>query len=427
MRRKRNQNLTRRRKVRQIAGFAACLVILAGCQPSLLFTPDSKTDGVEQAVKKVTTAKAVLLKMEQSPELTGEVASSAQSDIIPSTGGTVLELAKKRGDSVQAGDLLVKLGSSDAVMQRDRAKLAVVSAQEAIDKARKDQVSGKAELSTSLQKKELEQEAASRAYNKLRNEYITGAATALQVEQAETELKRNQIDLELLRQKMRSAGSADSFSNLELQLKSAQLSLTQAEEAVSGLEVRAPISGVLTELSLEEGVMLQPGTKVGSILKIDPIKIKAQLYEDKIKLLKGKSELTFYAAGTADRLRGSISYVADFIDPATKAYELNLGVSNKDKLLKPGMKVRIVLAEEVEELALAVPAYSIVKEGDSSYVYVLAGGNQAEKRKVVPGRLNEPDQEIVSGLKEGETVILTGTAQLQDKERVQPAAMAKSN
>ncbi|MNG36192.1 hypothetical protein D3C84_1231420 [compost metagenome] len=63
-----------------------------------------------------------------------------------------------------------------------------------------------------------------------------------------------------------------------------------------------------------------------------------------------------------------------------------------------------------------------MKEGDDAFVFVLSG-DTVEKRSIKLGRLNEPNQEVVSGLKEGELVVKTNPSQLINKEKVQMTAV----
>lgn len=104
----------------------------------------------------------------------------------------------------------------------------------------------------------------------------------------------------------------------------------------------------------------------------------------------------------------------------TKSYTLELEIPNADRKLKPGMKVQVLLTEENDQNVITVPTLSVVREGGDTFVFVL-NGDVAEKRKVELGRLNETIQEVLSGVKEGERLIVSGQHQIKDKEKVQLA------
>lgn len=95
-------------------------------------------------------------------------------------------------------------------------------------------------------------------------------------------------------------------------------------------------------------------------------------------------------------------------------------MANADRKLKPGMKAQVLLTDDNDQVVVTVPTLSVVREGSETFVFVLVG-DTAEKRKVELGRLNETIQEIISGVKEGEQLIVSGQNQLKDKEKVQLA------
>lgn len=415
-----------RRNVRMICILALSFTLMAGCSDAIPFSSNKLPVGQEQALKSVRVVKVVKQKIGDPVEHAGDVQSSVQFDVVTKAGGDIESILKARGDTVQEGEVLVKLNSSEAKFQKDKALLAVDTAQNALnkakDRAKKDLDNQKREMGLSIDKLEQGLTDLTKSYNKSKNDYEVGLATKAQVYQAEVQLRNARFDLDQLKQKRNALSTPDeaSYSELETVLKNAQISLLQLEQSMTYLEVKAPVSGILTELPLENGMTLQTGAKLGVIQKVDPIKIKAYLSGDEAKYVSNKSELVYYITGTTQKAKARISFLSKVIDPETKGYELNLEVPNKDMSLKPGMKVVIQLTGEQEQIVLTAPTDSIVKEGDDAYVFVLAG-DTVEKRKVQLGRVNDVLQEVVSGVKEGEQVVMSPT-NLKDKEKVQRSA-----
>jgi predicted transcriptional regulator len=85
------------------------------------------------------------------------------------------------------------------------------------------------------------------------------------------------------------------------------------------------------------------------------------------------------------------------------------------------MRVQVQLTSEEEQIVAAIPTLSVVREAGETYVFVLVG-DTVEKRKVELGRLNGLVQEVLSGVKEGEQLVVSGQHQLKDKEKVQLSA-----
>jgi multidrug efflux pump subunit AcrA (membrane-fusion protein) len=398
---------------------ALCFTIMAGCDTAPV-TPNSVSNQ-GQALKNIKVSKVIMQKVGDPIERAAEVQSSFQYDIIAKAGGNVGQILKKRGDIVQADEVIIKLNSSEAKSQKEIAALAVQTVQDTIERtkqrAKKDLENQRRELSSSVQKTEQGLKDLLRNYNKMKNDYDIGLVTKAQLYQSESQIMNTRLELDQLKIKVNGLELADSGTEMETQLKNAQVSLQQVEQAITNLEVKAPVSGLLTELPLETGMSLQMGANVGVIQKLDPIIIKAQLTAEETNRLKDKKELTYYLPGTTPKYKGSISYLSKVIDPKTNAYEVNLQLPNKDVTLMPGMKVKIQLTDEKDQMGLTVPSYSIVKEGEEDYVFVLAG-DSVEKRKVQLGRVNEPFQEVISGVKEGDRVVVSSPNQLKDKEKI---------
>ncbi len=376
-------------------------MVAAGC--SAQKTEKSVQSAAQQpAAKTVKVAAVGKVKIAEPVEQVADVLASAQVDIVSKTGADVLQLVKSRGDTVQKGELLVKLDDTDARLQRDKAALAVQSAKDALS-------SGKVDTANAVSKLEQTLAEATRAYNKTRNDYDRGLVDQTQLNQAQNAYTNTKNDLASLKQK--------SVTALELQLRSAELSLEQADRALSFCEIKSPISGIVTDLPVQAGMTVSAGFRIGQVQQLDPIKIKALLTPDSAKSIKGKQELAYHLPGDTQMHSGKVSYLSNVMDTQTNSYELDLLVDNKDLLLKPGTKVQVQLTDEAEQEVIAVPSLSIVREGTDSYVFVLSG-DHVEKRKVELGRLNGIYQEILSGVQAGETIVVSGQNQLNDKDAV---------
>ncbi|CAG7613186.1 hypothetical protein PAESOLCIP111_01571 [Paenibacillus solanacearum] len=414
------------RHLRAVGVLGLSLSVLAGCSAIKVFQPEKEVLAQEQQQKSVKTWKLAKQKLGESPEQAAEFIASVQFDVLAQTEGTIEEIFKKRGDSVKEGDVILLLFSKDAKFERERLSLAVRKAEDAIQQARNNRELNRSEMQNAIQKAEHGIVDLTRARNKIKNDYEAGLAKKLQVQQAESQLSNAQMDLALLRQKLKSFEATDFLSSLQTQLKETQLNLQQFDELASGLDVKAPADGILTELQLEKGMTAGKGTKVGLIQRFDPIKIRSQLPEQAARLVRGKSELSFYLPGSAEKekAKANISFMSSVIDPQTKGYELILEVPNGDLKFKPGMRTRIQLTSENEQVVLAIPLASIVKKVEENYVFLVTSGNSVERRKVELGRLSDDElyQEVLSGLKEGDTIVISDPNQLKDKEIVQLAS-----
>jgi HlyD family secretion protein len=399
--------------------------IIAGCSEIIPSANEPNAAVVqEQTFKSVKVYKVIRQKIGEPVEHAASVESSVQFELISKAGGDIEEVLKHREEVVQEGEVIIRVNSIDAKFEREKAALAVETIQTTIQKARerakKDMEAQKRELSNSIMKMEMGLGDMTRNYNKMKNDYEIGLGTKAGLYQMDIQLRNAQMDLDQLKQKQREVlqDPGDSLADMEIQLKNAQLNLKQVEQTMTYLEIKAPASGILTGMNLEAGMNLERGTRIGLIQKLDPIKITALLTAEEVKYVNGKAELTYYLPGTTRKYKGRVSFLSKVIDAEKKAYEINLDVPNKELSLKPGMKVWLQLTEEQDQIVATIPTYSIVREGDDSFVFV-AVGDTVEKRKVQLGRLNEPNQEVLTGVAEGEQVVISNPNQLRDKEKIQ--------
>jgi HlyD family secretion protein len=390
--------------------------LLTGCSSSQQ-TAASQA-GAAQTLKTVKVAPIDKQKIGDPLEQVAEVVSSLQVDVITKAGGDVREILKKRGDSVEKGEVILRLDPTDALIQKEKAQVALSGTQQQLTKARQDLADGKKELQNNIAKMEIGLQDAEKNYNQMRNDYDSGLATKDQLDVIETQLKTMRLDLDSARNKLNSLQTTNSFAQLEQGIQTAGLSVREIDRNLENMEVKANASGVITDLPIDNGITLSPGFRAAVIQMLDPIKLKAELTETAAAMIRGKQELTFYIPNTQDKMKAKLNYMADVMSSQTLSYALELEVPNADRKLKPGMKAQILLAEEADEIVVAVPTQSVVREGSNTFIFILKG-DQVEKRKVELGRLNGTFQEILSGVQQGEQLVISGQHQLSDKDKVQ--------
>ncbi|MEB3100760.1 efflux RND transporter periplasmic adaptor subunit [Ferviditalea candida] len=367
------------------------IAVLNGCSAGGQPESNQATTSDQQS-KKVEVMKVTKHKIADIPEVSADIVPSVSLDVISKTGGDIVQILKKRGDFVKEGEVFINLHSTEAEFQRERTFLDLKAAQNA--------------LAQSTMRLNRDLKSMTENYNRIKNDYNDGLATKDQLDQAVAQLEEKQT------------AAAEQYRQKNPEVQSLQIALQQADQALAALKIKAPISGVLTDVPVGEGMMLQGGTKVGVIQKLDPIKIVTQLTPEELAFIQGKTELSYSVQGTEIKGKGKIVYISNIADERTNKYELNLELANKEMNLKPGMKAQVLLGDEQDLMAITVPSYCIVKDGEDAYVFVL-NHDTVEKRKVRLGRLNEPNQEIVSGVKEGEMVVISGQNQLKDKDKLQ--------
>jgi RND family efflux transporter MFP subunit len=183
--------------------------------------------------------------------------------------------------------------------------------------------------------------------------------------------------------------------------------------------VRSPINGVVDEKYMNKGEMSAPGSPIFNIIDVSRVKISAGVPERFItKVKSGQSVNVTIDVLPGVQFEGKINYIAPALQGTSRTFEVEVVISNRDRLLKPGMNANVQISEFTRENAIVVPQDLVVDYGDEQYLYVLEG-DIAKKRVLKLGGRNANDILIESGLNPGEKIIIEGFQALKDGDKVQ--------
>ncbi len=210
----------------------------------------------------------------------------------------------------------------------------------------------------------------------------------------------------------------------ELQAKSAQYqadaSKGQADIARARWErtfIKSPVDGILDDHLVDAGEMTIPGVALARVVAIDRVRIQINVPERYLGTLTKGTPVTFSViAYPGEKYSGRISFVGSTVSPDNRTVTVECVIPNPGRKLKPDMIAKSTIVQSVPRKALLV-AEEIVQQIDEGkrIVYVAVNG-LAVQRAVSLGARADGKVEIVSGLKAGEQVIVTGQDQLVDGE-----------
>lgn len=376
------------------AWMLAGAIVLAGCSRPTA-APPAETAAVQGQIKVEQVAKH---SMGAPREQIGDVSASVELNVMAKASGTIARLVKTNGAKVKKGDVIAEIDSETAALSVSAAQAALDSAEKSLAAARTSVESSRKQLQATIDSYEKQLKDAVRADSDAQDTI--------------------RVNLEASKRQLADLDSGQSVAAAEAQYESAKVSLEQAKSALDGYTITAPADGVLTGVDLTEGASVTQGSKVGTVQNTGKITIKAKLSEEYAELARNKKQLVVYYANDASATRqATVTYLADLPDSATRLYELELAADNADGFFKPGTRVQIQLTTAEEENVIAVPTLSIVRDGNDTYVFV-ANGGKAERRQVKLGRINGTYQEILDGLKGGESLIVSGQHTLKDGDSV---------
>lgn len=200
-------------------------------------------------------------------------------------------------------------------------------------------------------------------------------------------------------------------------LDSAQSDRDKARAKVQGLEakladriIRAPFAGILGLRQVSVGSLVRPGDLITTLDDISVIKVDFSVSERYLAALKpGQQVEATNVAYPGLLFAGEVRSVDPRIDPVTRAVTIRAHLPNAERRLRPGMLLSMTLVMDSHE-GLGVSESSLIPVKDDVFVYVVNADKETEKRKIEAGMRESGMVEVLSGLEEGEVVIVEGTS-----------------
>jgi len=185
------------------------------------------------------------------------------------------------------------------------------------------------------------------------------------------------------------------------------------ESRVTDRLIRAPFAGVLGLRRVSVGTLVKPGDVITTLDDISLIKLDFTVPEAFLSVLKEGMNVRVNVAAYPERtFEGKVAGIDTRIDPVSRAVAMRAETPNPEGLLRPGMLATVSLLKN-QRTSLAVPEQALVPIEDRQYVFVATADNKAERREVTIGARQPGFVEIVSGLKNGDKVVVEGTLRLR--------------
>jgi membrane fusion protein, multidrug efflux system len=198
----------------------------------------------------------------------------------------------------------------------------------------------------------------------------------------------------------------------------AEIQLEQAGKQLADATIKSPISGVITSKKAEEGEYINIGSPIVTIVDISRLKIKLNVSEvDVYQLKQGDKTMITTDIYPGVIFEGNISFISSQGDDSHN-YPVEIVIPNNSKYpLKSGTFANVTIKLPVASEALYIPRESLLGSITEASVYV-AGNNKAILRKIIVGNGNDKYIKVISGLKEGEEVIVNGQINLSENKAI---------
>jgi RND family efflux transporter MFP subunit len=341
----------------------------------------------------------------------GQFQAYQQVDLHAKVSGYIRSIKVDIGDLVHNGEVLATLEVPELADQLNGSQAEVQHSQSEIVRAQSEVAAAKA------------------TYSALHSEYTRLAEAA-----------KEKPGL-IAQQELDDAQSKDQQAEAQIGVAQATLVSTQQQLGVSKADshryqtltnyeqIVAPFTGVVTMRYADTGSLIQAGTTsdtqsmpVVQVAQSDLLRLRMPVPEGDVPYIHQGGKVQVNVSATGRSFTGTIVRFTRSLDTNTRTMLTEVDVPNPTLVLSPGMYAETTIQLEQKSDALILPAQAVVQSGDQIYVLVVNAANQVEKRAVTLGIQTANQDEIASGLQEGERVIASGQTNYQAGETVSPHA-----
>jgi len=188
------------------------------------------------------------------------------------------------------------------------------------------------------------------------------------------------------------------------------------------LHIHSPFTGTVMNIGAREGQYITPNDELYMIADLQKIWVYVDVYEDEIAWVKLGDEVDMKVrAAPGEVFTGKVSFIYPYLEGKTRTIRVRLEFHNKDNLLKPGMFANVVLRTDTQPKAIVVPSSAIVRSGNHDQVFVVREPGKFEPREVLLGLSADGYTQILSGLDDGEKVVISSTFLIDSESKLKEA------
>lgn len=237
------------------------------------------------------------------------------------------------------------------------------------------------------------------------------------ISEKELEKKRREYELSIIEKGERREdvlSASTGFSQADIAYKQAKINLEKTK-------IKAPFSGIITDLKVRENQSVNPGEELMTLVNVDRLRVKAKILESEIgKIAIGRRTTLKFSSYPGKIFYGKLIIISPIVDSNEKSCNVFIDLENPGELIKPGMHCEIAIDSEIHKGKLIVPREAILVRGERKLCFV-AEGELAKWRYVETGLEDDTNVEILSGVSEGEDVIVEGHFTLAHDAKIRVA------
>ena len=371
----------------------------------------------------VPFARAMRQKISNNLSTNGKVEPEEYAEVRAGVQGLVQSLAIHQGDIVAKGQAIAELSqpgleqelqSAEARAAQARADLSTLTAG--------GRSADLAEIDGNVAVLRKQREEAAANVESLDRLVKKQAATAFELKQAQNSVADLDARIQALEKRRPLLVNKGEIENAQARIREAEAGIALAKTRIAQNTITAPMQGVVYDLPARAGTYLHPGDLLGSIGKIDPVRVRVYVDEPELgRVAVGQPvRITWDALpgrdwpGTVEKRPTQIVALG-----ARQVGEVLCTIHNQDHDLIPGTNVNAFILTQVVDNALTIPKTAVRRERGTG-VYLLQKDNTVKWVNIGTGASDALRIEVMSGLGDGDAVMLPSDQTVHEGAKVAP-------
>ena len=292
--------------------------------------------------------------------MSGALRALNQVSVKAKVNGEVRAVLVRAGETVQAGQVLIKMDVSEYQAKLDQAKGALVAARGQLDIATKTRNNNQVLMDKGF-------------------------------------ISRNAFD-----------NAASQFDIAKANVDSAKGALDVAQKALNDTVIKAPIDGMISSRTIEPGEKISTDNKLLEVVDLRQMELEAPVPTADILKVQLGQDVEVNAEGLPQAMHGQVVRINPATQSGSRSIMVYVRIANPQGLLRAGMFAEASLTLQRKSDVLSVPQSAVQNDADGAYVYAIDNG-KLQRRKIQPGmrgmNANGNAVEVVAGLQSGARIV----------------------
>ncbi|HEX3742522.1 MAG TPA: efflux RND transporter periplasmic adaptor subunit [Bryobacteraceae bacterium] len=395
-------------RIGALVGLALCL---GACSKTPAVRAGSGND--QETVTTVGVTPVTRKTLERQLTISSELVPYQETDVFAKESGYVKDLLVDYGSRVTKGQLMAVLEIPELEMQLKQDAAAISNAQESVTHAQHE-----------VDRLEAQHVPVKAQADRLASVAKTRPGLVAQQEVDDAQGKDLALEAQV------EAGKS-AYQSAKSQLDETQAKLERDKVMFDYARITAPFAGVVTQRYANQGTLMQAGTNSSTqatplvrLSEDDIFRLVIPVPETYVKFIRVGDPVQVRVTSLDKVFTGTVKRFSDDIAADTRTMHTEVELQNSGHILMPGLYAEATLTLEKKNSVLSVPLQSVSQSGDQATVFVVDDNNTIDERKVVLGLQTSTDAEVVSGVKQGDRVVISDRSGLKPGLHVKPQVIA---